>query len=113
MTKIAGEGKVESVEADGESFAVNGVFVALGAASATDLARKIGAGVTGNAIAVDADFATTVPGLMPRVIAPVEFCRSRSPWAKAPGPGSLPFLLCAKIKPRCEITRGVMHCSEC
>ncbi|MFA6623259.1 MAG: NAD(P)/FAD-dependent oxidoreductase [Fibrobacteraceae bacterium] len=63
VTKIAGEGKVESVEAGGESFAVNGVFVALGAASATDLARKIGAGVTGNAIAVDANFATTVPGL--------------------------------------------------
>ena len=42
---------------------VSGVFVALGVAGSTALARKIGAEVDGNRIVVDAAMQTTVPGL--------------------------------------------------
>ena len=41
----------------------SGVFVALGVAGSTALARKIGAAVDGNRIVVDAAMQTTVPGL--------------------------------------------------
>ncbi len=40
-----------------------GVFVALGVAGSTALARKIGAEVDGNRIVVDEKMQTTVPGL--------------------------------------------------
>ena len=42
---------------------VSGVFVALGVAGSTALARKIGAEVNGNRIVVDKKMQTTVPGL--------------------------------------------------
>ena len=42
---------------------LSGVFVALGVAGSTALARKIGAAVDGNRIVVDAAMQTTVPGL--------------------------------------------------
>ena len=58
------EGKVRAVRlAGGEELPVEGVFVALGVAGSTALARKMGAEVDGNRIVVDARMMTTIPGL--------------------------------------------------
>ena len=43
--------------------ALDGVFVALGVAGSTALARKLGAEVDGNRIVTDAHMMTTLPGL--------------------------------------------------
>ena len=61
---ILGEKVVTGVQlSGGETLAVSGVFVALGVAGSTALARKIGAAVDGNRIVVDAAMQTTVSGL--------------------------------------------------
>lgn len=61
---ILGEKAVTGVQlSGGETLSVSGVFVALGVAGSTALARKIGAEVDGNRIVVDANMQTTVPGL--------------------------------------------------
>ena len=61
---VLGETVVTGVQlSGGETLAVSGVFVALGVAGSTALARKIGAEVDGNRIVVDAQMQTTVPGL--------------------------------------------------
>ncbi len=61
---VLGDGKVSGVKlAGGEVLAVEGVFVAMGVAGSTALARKIGAAVEGNRIVVDDKMMTTVPGL--------------------------------------------------
>lgn len=61
---ILGEKVVTGVQlSGGETLAGSGVFVALGVAGSTALARKIGAAVDGNRIVVDAAMQTTVPGL--------------------------------------------------
>ena len=61
---ILGEKVVTGVQlSGGETLAVSGVFVALGVAGSTALARKIGAAVDGSRIVVDAAMQTTVPGL--------------------------------------------------
>ena len=48
---------------DGIEENFDGLFVALGSASATDLAKKAGAGFEGSALVLDQDFQTTLPGL--------------------------------------------------
>ncbi len=61
---ILGEKVVTGVQlSGGETLAVSGVFAALGVAGSTALARKIGAEVDGNRIAVDEKMQTTVPSL--------------------------------------------------
>lgn len=61
---ILGEQTVTGVQlADGTTRTVSGVFVALGIAGSTALARKLGAAVDGNRIVVDDTMQTTVPGL--------------------------------------------------
>ena len=61
---ILGETVVTGVQlSGGAQLPVSGVFVALGVAGSTALARKIGAEVDGNRIVVDARMQTTVPGL--------------------------------------------------
>ena len=61
---ILGEQTVTGVQlAGGTVREVSGVFVALGVAGSTALARKIGAEVDGNRIVVDKKMQTTVPGL--------------------------------------------------
>ena len=63
---ILGEeaGKVTGVRlASGRELPLDGVFVALGVAGSTALARKMGAEVDGNRIVVDEHMMTTVPGL--------------------------------------------------
>ena len=61
---ILGEERVTGVQlAGGETLEVSGVFVALGVAGSTALARKLGAEVDGNKIVVDEKMQTTLPGL--------------------------------------------------
>ena len=61
---ILGEDKVSGVRlAGGEELPLDGVFIALGVAGSTALARKMGAEVDGNKIVVDANMMTTIPGL--------------------------------------------------
>lgn len=63
---ILGEeaGKVTGIRlAGGRELPLDGVFVALGVAGSTALARKMGAEVDGNRIVVDEHMMTTVPGL--------------------------------------------------
>ena len=48
---------------DGEELKLSGLFVAIGVAGGTELARKIGAIVHNNAVTVDEHFRTTVPNL--------------------------------------------------
>ena len=61
---VLGETVITGVQLSGDvQLPVSGVFVALGVAGSTALARKIGAEVDGNRIVVDARMQTTVPGL--------------------------------------------------
>lgn len=61
---ILGENKVTGVRlAGGEELPMDGVFIALGVAGSTALARKMGAEVDGNKIVVDENMMTTIPGL--------------------------------------------------
>ncbi len=48
---------------DGTTLDLSGIFVAIGVAGSTDLARKIGAETNGAKIVVDSNMATTIPGL--------------------------------------------------
>ena len=48
---------------DGSTLPVSGVFVAIGVAGSSDLAKKLGAQTNGTAISVDADMQTNIPGL--------------------------------------------------
>lgn len=64
VNAILGEGRVSGVELNGgKTVALSGVFVALGVAGSTALARKLGAEVDRNRILVDEHMQTTLPGL--------------------------------------------------
>ena len=64
VNAILGEEWVSGVElSGGKTVALSGVFVALGVAGSTALARKLGAEVDGNRILVDEHMQTTLPGL--------------------------------------------------
>ena len=64
VNAILGEERVRGVElSGGKTVALSGVFVALGVAGSTALARKLGAEVDGNHILVDEHMQTTLPGL--------------------------------------------------
>lgn len=64
VTAVTGTDKLSAVRfADGSELEVSGLFVALGTADSTDLARKLGAQLQGRFIKVDADGATNIPGL--------------------------------------------------
>jgi thioredoxin reductase (NADPH) len=64
LQSLVGEGQFKGVHyEDGTEEEFDGLFVALGSASATDLAKKAGAGFDGGTLALDNDFQTTLPGL--------------------------------------------------
>ena len=64
VNAILGEERVSGVELNGgKTVALSGIFVALGVAGSTALARKLGAEVDGNRILVDEHMQTTLPGL--------------------------------------------------
>ena len=64
IKEIRGDQKVEKIEfEDKTNLDISGIFIAIGVASSTDLAKKIGAVVDGNNIKVDKEMKTNVPGL--------------------------------------------------
>ncbi|SDM75498.1 NAD(P)/FAD-dependent oxidoreductase [Acetanaerobacterium elongatum] len=64
IAAFEGEGVLQTVRfKNSESLAVSGVFVALGVAGSSDLARKLGAEINGTSVVVDADMQTALPGL--------------------------------------------------
>lgn len=61
---VEGTDRVSAIRlADGSRIEAAGVFVASGVAGSADLARKIGALISGSHIIVDDHMATAVPGL--------------------------------------------------
>ena len=81
---ILGEKVVTGVQlSGGETLAVSGVFVALGVAGSTALARKIGAAVDGNRIVVDAPCRPPCPACTRQATAPAAFCRWQRPCMRA------------------------------
>ena len=61
---ITGDARLEALQfEDGSTLMVNGLFIALGTADSTDMARKLGAQLDGRFIKVDADGSTNIPGL--------------------------------------------------
>lgn len=64
IAALEGDGKLERVRfEDGSALDVTGLFVAIGVAGSSDLARKLGAQTEGLRIVVDENMATTIPGL--------------------------------------------------
>lgn len=63
VTEIKGEQKVSSVVVGDKELPVDGIFVALGTASSTDLAQKMGVEIAQNRIVVDESMSTNIPGL--------------------------------------------------
>lgn len=64
VTAVTGTERLQAVRfADGSELEVSGLFVALGTADSTDLARTLGAQLDGRFIKVDANGATNIPGL--------------------------------------------------
>ena len=64
LKALLGEGNFAGVALeDGTELKLDGLFVALGSASAMDLCRKAGAAFDGGSAVLDKSFMTTVPGL--------------------------------------------------
>lgn len=64
IREFRGDTKLEEVEFEDNTIQnLNGVFIAMGTASSSDLARKIGARIENNNIVVNENMETTVPGL--------------------------------------------------
>ena len=64
IREFRGDTKLEKVEFEDNTIQnLNGVFIAMGTASSSDLARKIGARIENNNIIVNKNMETTVPGL--------------------------------------------------
>lgn len=64
LAQLNGEAKLASISfADGSELAVDGLFIAMGTADSTDIARKLGAQINGRFIKIDADGQTNIPGL--------------------------------------------------
>lgn len=64
LAAVEGEDRVEGVAfADGAKLSVSGVFVAIGTAGSTAIAKKLGVMLDGVSLKVDAKMATNVPGV--------------------------------------------------
>lgn len=63
ITEIFGEQTVKGIKTNDKEYAVDGIFVAIGTAGATDFANKLGVYTDGDNIEVDAEFMTNLEGL--------------------------------------------------
>jgi thioredoxin reductase (NADPH) len=64
IAELEGEERLERVRfKSGEALDISGLFVAIGVAGSSDLARKLGAQTEGLKIMVDENMATSIPGL--------------------------------------------------
>lgn len=63
VKSVSGDSMLETVDLEDRSIEVSGAFVALGTASSTDLAQKIGVVVERNRIVVNENMETNIPGI--------------------------------------------------
>lgn len=64
IAEVRGQNTINEIKfTDGTNITTDGLFIAVGVASSTDLARKLGAIVKDNYVVVDEHMATNVPGL--------------------------------------------------
>lgn len=64
LTAVQGEQRLSAISfADGSVLEIDGLFIAMGTADSTDIARKLGAQINGRFIRIDSDGATNIPGL--------------------------------------------------
>lgn len=63
ITAVLGEDRVEGLQTESGIIPTEGVFIALGVAGSTALARKMGAMVEGSRVQVDEKMQTGIPGL--------------------------------------------------
>ncbi len=64
LKAVSGQEQLQSVLfEDGSSLNIDGLFIALGTADSTDIARKLGAELSGRFIRINNDGATNIPGL--------------------------------------------------
>lgn len=63
ISKIGGDTHIESIEAGGKTYPVEGCFIAIGKASGFTLAKHLGIGLNGNSILVDQNLMTNIDGL--------------------------------------------------
>jgi len=63
IIEIKGQDRVEAIITDKDEYPVDGIFVALGTASATDFAKSLGALTEGSNLIVNENFMTTVDGI--------------------------------------------------
>lgn len=63
VIEVSGEDKIEKVHLENQELEVSGIFVALGTASSTDLAQKIGVAIEKDRILVNENMETNIPGL--------------------------------------------------
>ena len=64
VSSVQGEEHLTNINfADGSTLETDGLFIALGTADSTDIARKLGAQTNGRFIKIDKDGATNIPGL--------------------------------------------------
>ncbi len=64
IKEISGDGKVERIVFENDKeIDISGIFIAVGTAGSTDIARKTGAVIDENKIIVDENMQTNVPGL--------------------------------------------------
>lgn len=64
IAEVRGESTINEIKfTDGTNITTDGLFIAVGVASSTDLARKLGAIVKDNYVGVNENMATNVPGL--------------------------------------------------
>ncbi len=63
IIELQGNEKLEKIITKDGEYAVDGIFVAMGTASASDFATKMGAEVSNNSIVVNAEHETNIPGL--------------------------------------------------
>lgn len=63
IEKIVGDETVSGIVVDGETYDTNGIFVAIGTASASDFALKLGVFTKKDDIIIDEDYMTNVGGL--------------------------------------------------
>lgn len=64
LAAVNGKERLTAISfADGTSLEVDGLFIAMGTADSTDIARKLGAHIKGRFISIDSEGATNVSGL--------------------------------------------------
>ena len=64
LVQLNGDSRLTSISFDdGSTLEVDGLFIAMGTADSTDIARKLGAQTNGRFIKIDADGKTNIPGL--------------------------------------------------